>query len=97
MAVFTFFSSPNALYTHQDLRIRKLMTSLSEALQRHQPIQLFAIAIAQWSLAHYALIALFLHHEVAAVVSFGKDGGDKRCVLHRQGFRLRIGDVRCPY
>lgn len=72
------------------------MSSLDKPLQRHQPIQLFAIAIAQRRLTNHALVALLLHHKVAAIIPFGEDGRDERGVSHRQGTGLRVGDVRCP-
>ena len=52
------------------------MAPINVVLQRDESIQLLAFSVSEGSLTEDAFVAVFLHHEVAAVVSFGEDGGN---------------------
>ena len=92
----TFFPSSDALHTNEHLHLCYLMATTNVTFQGDESVQLFAISITQRCLAQDALVAPFLYHKVAAIVSLWENGRNKRGILQRQGARLSIGDMWCP-
>lgn len=72
----TFLLRSDALHSHEDLPILDFMTPFDVFLERNESVQLLAIPISKRRLAQYALIAILLHHKVAAIISLWKDGRD---------------------
>ncbi len=52
------------------------MATINVVLQRDESIQLLALSASERSLTQDTFVAVFLDHEVAAVVPFGEDGGN---------------------
>ena len=71
----TFLPAPNAFYANEHSDARHFMAPVNVVLQRDESIQLLAISVSKGSLIQDTFVAIFLHHEVAAVVSLGEDGG----------------------
>ena len=52
------------------------MATINITLQRDESIQLPAVSVSKGSFTQDTFIAVFLYHEIAAVVPLGEDGGD---------------------
>lgn len=69
----TLLPAPNALYTNEHSDTRNFVAPINVVLQRDEPIQLLPVPISKGSLTQDTFVAVFLYHEVAAVVPLGED------------------------
>ena len=72
----TFLPTPDTLHTNEHSDTRDFMSPINVVLQRDESIQLLAVSVSEGRFTQDTFIAVFLHHEVAAVVPLGEDGGN---------------------
>lgn len=88
--------SCNALYTNKYLTLCNVASTLDEGFQCHQSCQLFPCSISLRGSTQASIVALLLHQDVAAVVSFRKNRGLEQSILQSQGRGPSSGQVRRP-
>ena len=72
----TFPPAANTLHTNEHFDTRDFIASINVVLQRDKSIELLAFSISEGSLTQDTFVAFFLHHEIAAIISLGEDGGN---------------------